>query len=105
MTSYSQQKVVTEKKRPLPQFPRSILSMKSLRGKLLGETQRNHPSWLDPIVITCVSYITTRGPGRNLELTTATKWKNVGKVKRRKEMPVHMSYQCGKILLTGVHLY
>ena len=79
--------------------------MKSLRGKLLGETQRNHPFWLDPIVITCVSYITTRGPGRNLELTTTTKWKNVGKVKRREEMPVRMSYQSGKILLTGVHLY
>ena len=30
--------------------------------------------------------------------------KNVGKVKRREEMPVHMSYQPPRILLPGIHL-
>ena len=34
--AHVQQEEVIEE-RPLPQFPRSILSMKSLRGELLGE--------------------------------------------------------------------
>ena len=34
--AHAQQEEVTEE-RPPPQFPRSILSMKSLRGELLGE--------------------------------------------------------------------
>ena len=34
--AHAQQEEVIEE-RPLPQFPRSILSMKSLRGELLGE--------------------------------------------------------------------
>ena len=34
--THAEQEEVTEE-RPLPQFPRSVLGMKSLRGELLGE--------------------------------------------------------------------
>jgi len=35
--AHAQQEEVNRSKRPPPQFPRSIWSMKSLRGELLGE--------------------------------------------------------------------
>ena len=35
--THAQQEEVTKKERPPPQFPRIILSMRSLRGELLGE--------------------------------------------------------------------
>ena len=45
--------------------PRSILIMKSLRGKLLGETlTKTTPPGEAKAVTICVSYFTTRDPGK-----------------------------------------
>ena len=52
------------RKRPPPQFPRSILSMKSLKGKLLGETltETSHPGQAKSTI--CMSYFMTGDPDK-----------------------------------------
>ena len=69
-----------------------------------GNTDQNRPTWPGKIVATCMSYLTTGGPGNKQNWQAITNRKNLGKVKRREEMPVHMSYQPPRILLTGIHL-
>ena len=41
--------------------------------------------------------------GPDKKLTSYHHWKNLGRVQRREEMPVHMSYQPPRILV-GIHL-
>ena len=57
------------------------------------------------MVTTCLSYLTTRGPGKEhrtnrLPSTGRTQERSKG----AEEMPVHMSYEPPRILLTGIHL-
>ena len=66
---------------------------------LLGEP----PPWPGTIITTCMCYLKQEVLVRNGEQAT-TNQKNLGKVKRREETPVQMSYQPPRILLTGIHL-
>lgn len=67
-------------------------------------TAHSHTSWPGTIVIpllllttvVTMSYHTTGGPGKEYGMNT-TSQKNLGNVKRRKEMPVHTSYQAFSI--------
>ena len=52
------------RKRPPPQIPRSILSMKSLRGELLGEAHWNRPPWPGTTVTICMSCFMTGDPDK-----------------------------------------
>ena len=57
------------------------------------------------MVSTCMNYLKQEDLVRNVELLTSYyQPENPGKIKRREEMPVHVSYQPPKILLTEKHL-
>ena len=52
------------RKRPLPQFPRSILSMESLRRSCYGKyTDWNRPLWPGSLATICINCFMTGGPG------------------------------------------
>ena len=63
------------RKRALPQFPRSILSTKSLRGELLGETltETACPGQAKTVTV-CMSYFTTGDPGKEHQELTSHHW-------------------------------
>ena len=69
-----------------------------------GATDQNHSPWPGTLASTCMRSLLTGGPGKEHGAgKLPTNCKNLGKVKRRGEMPVHMSYQPPRILLVGIH--
>ena len=70
-----------------------------------GNADWTCPLWAGKTVATCMNYLTTGGPGKELGIAKLPPTgRNLGKVKRREEMPVHTSYQPPRILLPGIHL-
>ena len=71
---------------------------------LLGEplTETTHPGQIT-IVTTCISYLTTEGPGKG---HGTNKLPPTGRIQKRSkgEISVQMSHQPSRILLVGVHL-
>ena len=62
-------------------------------------TETAHPDWHHSKHLHELFY-----DSRSWWQATTTNWKNSGKVKRRQETPVHMSYQPLRTLLTRIHL-
>lgn len=66
-----------------------------------GNTDRNSPPWPGTKVTTCMSYFTTGGPVRNMELKSHHQLEEPGK--GQKETPVLMSHQPSRIFLAEIH--
>ena len=68
-----------------------------------GTPDQNHPLWLGLRITTCMSYLTTGGPGKELG---TNKLPPTGRIQQRSggERRLHMSYQPPRILLPEIHL-
>ena len=77
------------------------------RGLIVrGTSDQNRLPWPGMIVATCMSYLTTGGPGKE---HGTNKLPPTGRIRERSkgeriQTPVRMSYQPPRILLAGIHL-
>ena len=68
-----------------------------------GPTDQNQPLWLGLRVTTCMSYLTTGSPGKELGTNTLLPTERI-RQRSKGESRLHKFYQPPRILLAGIHL-